>query len=79
MLPKKRKFTPEDYDSFIVRSPSHVAEDDNNSEGRLSVRGGEGTGTLRGSYQEIPSPLVFSVVSLLLAWPQCALVPHRHL
>lgn len=46
------------YDSFYK---SYIpAEDDNNSEGRLSVRGGEGTGTLRGSYQEIPSPLVFS-------------------
>ena len=32
MLPKKRKFTPEDYDSFVVGSPSHVADEDINSE-----------------------------------------------
>ena len=32
MLPKKRKFTPEDYDSYIVGSPSHVADEDITSE-----------------------------------------------
>jgi signal transduction histidine kinase len=41
------------YQSFIP------AEDDNNSEGRLSVQGGKGTAASKGSYQEIPSPLMF--------------------
>ena len=30
MLPKKRKFTPQDYDSFVVSSSAHSVEEDNN-------------------------------------------------
>ena len=32
MLPKKRKFTAADYDRFIVGSPSHITDEDNDSE-----------------------------------------------
>ena len=30
MLPKKRKFTPQDYDNFVVSSSAHSVEEDNN-------------------------------------------------
>ena len=30
MLPKKRKFTPQDYDSFVASSSAHSVEEDSN-------------------------------------------------
>ena len=37
MLPKKRKFTPADYDRFVVGSTSHAADEDNNAEEQIKT------------------------------------------
>ena len=37
MLPKKRKFTAADYDSFVVRSPSNAGNEDNNAEEPMTL------------------------------------------